>query len=174
MHIINGQHENLSIEAALLSEPCYHNFLLAQDNLRSRMSSDALKRFMALTKRLSNLKLKIPCQNCAAHPATMMAVEHVDKAHMKQGVKVTVKHATKVKFICETCRPNAPGTQLKPSTLAWPSISPGDQHGAYLVRTTLMAACGFPQLHNAAQEDLEEFFADDDNFILPVHEKKVA
>ena len=174
MQHINGQHQDLSIETVLLSEPCYHNFLLAQDNLRSRMFQDALKRFMALTKRLSNLKLKVACQNCAARPATIMAVEHVDKTHMKLGNKATIKQASKVKFVCETCRPSTPGTQLRPSTLAWPAISPNDKIGAYVVRTALLAACGFPQLHHSDQEDQEAFFADDDNFLLPVQEKKAA
>lgn len=167
MNTIKGQHEGPSIETILLSEPCYHNFLLGDPNLHTRMSADGLKRFMRLTKQLSHLRLMILCQSCAKQVATGMTVGYVDKPHMKRGSRGTIKNAKSVKFICVKCAESAGVKPLPTSTVAWPQVSPDDQYGAQMVRSALLLACGYPQIHHADQDELEAFFAEPSNFNLP-------
>ena len=167
MNTIKGQHQGPSIETILLSEPCYHNFLLGDPNFDTRMTADGLKRFMRLTKQLTHLRLRILCQSCADRVATGMLVVHIDKPHMKRGSPCTIKSAQSVKFICMECAETARVKPLPPSTLAWPQVSPDDKYGAQLVRSALLLACSYPQIHHADQDDLEAFFAEPSNFNLP-------
>lgn len=163
---INGQHEHQSIESVLLNEPCYHQFLLGQDNLRTRMLPEGMRRFLYLTKFLHNLKLKCACQICGANVATHMAVQAEQRKVSRGGRPTQMKHAKQVTFCCGRCTTVAPGIVLRPSTLSWPQVSPNDKFGAYTVRTALLNACGVPQLHNLGQVEMEAFFADLGNVTL--------